>query len=522
MGNVIPLPRSEALNRPLRAALYGRASHDPKKRGRSIKDQFVVGEMECEDRGWEIHDYYEDRDLSASRKARKPRKDFERLVADIEAQAVDVVVYAERSRLSRTLEVSIKLRDLCERTGVLICYDGRVLDMRVPADRKEFTRDALQSEEEAETIIARADRTARLNAKRGNPHGVAPFGYRRRYDPDDGTLIGQEAHPEQAEAVRTAFQMIDEGKSLRSVWQYLRPFRPTITTTGTRVILTNRSYLGVRSYHGVEHKAQWPQLVEPALFHRVQLRLADPERRVARASGAAHLNSGIAQCAECRLVPGVRDRTLRHTKARDKKGYVLQESYRCPEKPHLSIRASVLDAFVEEAVLTFLGSVDAIRAFQSKADEAEIAIERTRIAAMNRQLDEAREQSVTFDETGQPRLSALSLANMEQALNPLIAAADKKLKGMLSAGDSLIDQLLGLPPEELELIWYTKLDLEQRRHILRRVVRIEVLKSPRRGRYQDPMERVNLLFVGEEGFDDWPVPGRYGPWKGVARVSGGG
>ncbi|GAA0704444.1 hypothetical protein GCM10010193_69280 [Kitasatospora atroaurantiaca] len=515
MGNVIPLPRSEALSQ-LRAALYGRASHDPKKQGRSIRDQFTVGELECEDRGWTIHDYYEDRDLSASRKARKVRKNFERLVADMEAGLIDVVVYAERSRVSRTLEVSVKLRDVCERTGVLLCYDGRIYDMRVPSDRKEFTRDALQSEEEAEAIIARADRTARLNAKRGRPHGIVPFGYKRRYDPDDGHLVGQEEHPDHADVVRTAFDMIDQGKSLRATLRYVQTFRPTMTRAGLRVILTNRSYLGIRTNRGSEYKAVWPRIVDETVFHRVQLLLGDPDRNTNRDGGTSHMLSGIALCALCRADPSAKINKLRYVNGRQQrdrvvngrtvKGTLLKPTYTCEYRGDVSISQEALDAYVEEAVLNWLSSPDAALVFRRTVVQATIAAERTKIAAMRTQLEEARAQATQFSPaTGMPLLSVASLATLEQNLHPLIVAAENRLNAQLSVGDPLIDGLIGHPMEVLDLMWNAELDTEQRRHVIQRCVRVELRKAQKAGRYQLGLTgRVGLIFKGQPGFEEWP------------------
>lgn len=491
--------------RPLRAALYGRASSDPKRRGRSIKDQFAVGEAECNDRGWQIFDHYEDRDRSASRRATKVRERFQQLVADVEAGHIDVIVYAERSRASRDMEVSLKLRKLCERTGTLLCYDNRVYDMRVASDRREFTRDAVQSEEEAEAIAERANRTARLNARRGSPHSGAPFGYKRSYDPDDGHLLGQDAHPEHASVLQDLFVRVDARESLRAVLKIAQKHRPDLTRAGLTVVLRNRAYLGIRVHGDDEYPGTWPALIEPALFWRVQAVLDDPSRRTNRDTHVRHLLTGIAKCGVCRAAGDYAGSGLRHrnTRATNRRPTPTPPAYRCKTN-HVTVPEAILDMCVEEAVLHWISSDAAKAVFQPDSPDSELARERAKVVAMQKQLADARSKSTQFDPvTGQPGLSIASLAAIEQQVLPLLTAAESMVRKLLSIGDPLLDHLLGLPADALDDAWNDDLDMEQRRHVVRTVVRVELMRSPRMGRHQSISDRVRLLFPGEPGFADW-------------------
>lgn len=504
MRNVIPLPRSESLARPLRAAIYGRASKDRLKRERSIRDQFAVAEDECHENGWHIVDYYKDADRSASRRATKVREDFERMVADIKAGHIDVVVYAERSRVSRNMSVSIELRDTCEEHGILLCYDGRVYDLRKAADFREFTRDALQSEEEAESIAHRNLRTARLHAKRGNPTATPPFGYKREYDPDTGELIGQVPNPDEVPTLVKMFELAEQRKSLRSLIELMKPFRPGIAEPGVRVILRNRAYIGIRVHHDEEHKANWPALVDEARFWSVQAILDEPERRTTRTSGIQHLQTGIALCGVCRE-EGMYKRA-RMTARLPSEKYKRGGLYRCRVN-HLSVMEDTLDAFVEEALLVWLGSPKAAAAFQRTDSAGDIERERVRLAAIRSQLDEAREAASDFDpETGAPRLSALSLASLEQRVLPLIADAEARIRSLLGDGDPLLDRLMTTASaSELDVFWSQELTLEQKRHVLRRSLRVQVNRAPSQSRWHPIEMRVVLIFRGESGFDDWPL-----------------
>lgn len=502
MATVIPLPRSEALTRPLRAALYGRASRDRNKRGHSVKDQFTIGEMVCADNGWTIVDYYKDLDRSASRRAKKVRENYERMVADMEAGLIDVVVYAEKSRLSRNMQVSIDLRDLCERTDIKLYYDGRLYDMRIPSDFREFSRDALQAEEEGEGITSRIVRTVNLNARRGGAHAPVAFGFKREYDPDTGELLGQVIHPEQGPVVQELFKRVDEQHSLNSLLPLMGPWRPDIEVTGLRVILMNKSYIGIRVHKDAEYPAQWKAIVDEALFWRVQAVLRDPARLTTHTSGVQHLLTGIALCSVCRANGEVK--AARMKAVGDRPQYSRKALYRCTQN-HLSIMKSRLDAYVEEGVLLWLASPTARSVFQRVDSAAEIERERARHSAMSAQLAEARQQAVTFSpETGLPALSAASLAALEQGIMPLLAACEAGLQRMMSAGDPLLDRLLAASADDLDLLWSRELTLEQQRYLVRKVVRLEVLRAESSSRSLPASVRVRLIFAGEPGFAEWP------------------
>lgn len=489
------LPRH---NGPLRAALYGRASSDPKLRGRSIKDQFAVGQLECDDRGWIVVDRYEDRDRSASRRATKTREEFERLIADINAGLIDVVVYAEKSRTSRNLDTSLKLRALCEQTGVLLCYDSRVYDMKVASDRKEFTRDALQSEEEAEAIIARAERTARLNAQRGGPHAHVPFGYVRRYDPEDGHLIGQFPHPVFADVVRDLFARAAANESVTSLTDILREHVPTTTRRSVRQLLSNKAYIGVRVHRGQEmSNCLWDAIVEPGTFDAVQAIIRDPSRRATRENNVKYLLSGIAVCSRC-AADGLADRGLRVNTASG----ALR--YRC--KPgHVMTRQDRFDGYVEAALFRFLSSKAAKAAFHPHRDMAEVDRLQGRLANMKAQLESARTLAGQFDEDGLPMLTIESLAITERQLLPLIAKREAELRTLTASDDPLIAQLAGESVEFIAEVWTKQLDMQQQRHLLRNVVNVQ-LRPGRQGVTRLTSERVGLLFVGQDGFVPAPRP----------------
>jgi DNA invertase Pin-like site-specific DNA recombinase len=490
--------------RPLRAAVYGRASRDPRYRGRSIKDQFAECRAECNERGWEIVDFYEDRDRSASSRATKVRDEYERMVEDVRAGKIDVIVYAERSRTNRTLDGYVRLRALCMETGVLWCYDGRVYDLTKASDRRETARDAVESEGEGDTIIARNVRTARLSAQRGWMTGTPPFGFKRVYDPDTGELLGQVAHPDEAPVLVKLFNMADQKISIKRLVAFMLPRRPLMTDQGIRAILQNRAYIGIRVHHDTEYPAAWKGLVDEDVFWRVQRMLDDPDRRTTHTTGVEHLLSGIALCSLCRADVDIRNSTMTVRLAQPK--YRRGALYRCRVE-HLSIMKQLLEAYVEEALLQWLSSEKAAAAMRRQASSGELERERAKLKAITEQLRDARARATEFDPvTGLPGLTVASLAELEQRLIPLARASEAIVKGLLSVGDPLLDRLIGMDPDALDEMWNDEeeLVLEQKRHVIRKVLRVEVLPALRKGHGQPVGPRVNLIFFGQPGFEEWP------------------
>src|SRR5688500_20304872 len=92
------------------ALLYGRASRDPRKKGRSVGDQLDTGQDLCDAHGWPVAETFRDIDRSASRHERRARDDFEAIIAAIDAKKGRIVVAFETSRTYRTVEIYIRLR----------------------------------------------------------------------------------------------------------------------------------------------------------------------------------------------------------------------------------------------------------------------------------------------------------------------------------------------------------------------------------------------------------------------------
>lgn len=217
-----------AYNGPFYAYLYGRASRDPGKRGRSVNSQLTEGRSVCEQNGWPIIREFRDVDRSASRYAKKTREDYEEMLEGIESGVPRILVAFEASRYYRDLEAYVRLRRACMESGVLLCYDGAVYDLSKRSDRKATAQDAINAEDEADGIQLRNARTVRQNAERGGPHGRLLWGYMRRYDPATGDLVGQFPNPKRADGIELIFNRFVAGNTIYSIWKHLQLVRDPV------------------------------------------------------------------------------------------------------------------------------------------------------------------------------------------------------------------------------------------------------------------------------------------------------
>lgn len=154
-----------------------------------------------------------------------------------------------------------------------------------------------------------------------------------------------------------------------------------------------------------------------------------------------------------------------------------------------------LDAYIEEAVITFLESKAAAAAFLSTEDQSRAAAARVRKQQMETQLAEARTAAATMTDAGTPLLSIASLAVLENELGPKIEKARKAAESLNVP--PVLRGIIGQP--NVDEIWEA-MSMDQRRAVLRAVVNIRLMKARARGLRAIEPGRIQLTFYGEPGF----------------------
>jgi site-specific DNA recombinase len=462
---------------PARALIYTRVSHDPKGRGRSVEEQASECRAHADREGWRVVAVMTDNDRSASRYAKGRRPEWERTKAAIEAGDVDVLVTWEASRTTRDLAVYTELRDLCSRHGVRWAYRGKVFDFDRVEDRYDTGRDALDAEREAGMTSERVRRAIRANALAGRPHGKRLYGYRRLYDERTGELVGQEPDPDEAPLIREAARRFLAGESARSIANDFNdrgvptPHHGTWDLTRIRRILTNPAYNAQVVHRGeIVGPAQWDAILDDDTFQALAARFADPSRRSVRRAPKVRLLSGIARCGVCGAA-------MRYAK---QGGYEDRETgrrrnvrytYSCSGNHCTARDLASLEAFVTAVVLERLSRPDARASLIHNGPDPAAVAAMEQAAELSARLEDAIEQFTAG------KLSATTLAKIEDTLRPQIADAERR------------SRVAGLPTVAADIAaaddpmatWDALAD-EQKREVIRALMEVVVLPVTVRGR----------------------------------------
>jgi DNA invertase Pin-like site-specific DNA recombinase len=474
---------------------YLRVSYDKSGRERSNDEQHGDNERDAAEHGWKLGKPYRDTG-SASRHASKRRADFDRLVADLEADqfGAQVLILWESSRGSRRLsEWAVFLELLEERSvQVWVTTHRRLYDLSNPRDRRTLHEDGVDSEYESGKISTRSKRASAANAADGRPHGRIPYGYRRTYDPTNGRLVGQEPEPAEAAVVVELFERLEAGHSLKAIARDFHargiasrngvPFKPETL----RPMALTPLYAGYRSHapgrdmtrqerlrRSTLVKATWPALVDDATFKAVQARLNDPSRVTTRPGRGKHLLSMIAVCDVC---GGVVAATYRDG----------SRQYQCHTGGHLRIDADDLDALAEAAILTYL--TDPANVGQlADADVGEaLAAARDEVASISAEHAELTRQ------VGDGSLSATLAAGAEPRILARLRAAERRVEELSTP--SALRGLIG-PADDVQERWDAA-PMSTRREVARLLLvpdlvgQLRVARSPKRGHRVPVTERV--------------------------------
>ncbi len=447
---------------PARAVIYIRSST---AKGRSLSEQEAACRAECERHGWPVGLVVSDK-VGASRWSKGERPGFNSLPAVLANG--DVLVAWKATRTNRKLEDFLLLRAMCEARGILLCYSGRLYDMRVSSDRHAAGREALDAERDSDEIRDNVKRAMQENARDGKPHGQVAFGYRIMRDPETGRTIGRGLHGDEAPIVREMADWALAGDSLYSIQMRLSQ-RGVKTKTGKdwkatilRAILISPHIAGMRVHRGVAiGKGTWPAIITEKEHARLVAIYTNPARRVARGSRAVHLLSGIALCGVC-------------NKACYRRKSNTSSAYSCESinGGHVSRKCEPLDRLVEKTLLHYVATPEIMAEVLAPADDdGELERLTNEIDTKQRELDDF------IDTVGQPGgVSRQALARIEANLVPQIEELHRRRTKCLtnSGGEHpLAEMVQSTDPEA----YWEGLPIERQRELLRKTFVIRILPT---------------------------------------------
>lgn len=289
-----------------RTGILARVSLDPDGDSESPDQQVGDAETLATQRGWQVVARYVERDVSGYKRNVK-RPEYDRLIADMRADKLDVVVVWAVDRLTRQGVVGIsKFLNVMEETGVeLVSVTQPFIDSTTPIGRGVLAMIASLAEQESANISIRVRRAQRYAAKNGQAH----TGGRRKF----GRHLNGTINEVEAEIVRDVVKRLIAGESFRSIATSLNE-ACVGTGTGSRWSHTSVAGMvkaphlaGLRIVEGQEVQTNAVPIIDVETRHALLSALARPARD--RTNDQPKLLAGVVRCAEC----GVTMKHLRHT-----------------------------------------------------------------------------------------------------------------------------------------------------------------------------------------------------------------
>jgi DNA invertase Pin-like site-specific DNA recombinase len=338
--------------------------------------------------GWQlIRERYDDGGFTG---ANTDRPAFQRLMADVDAGKIDVIVVYKVDRLSRSLLDFVKVMERLGTAGASFVSVTQNFSTADPMGRLTMNLLASFAEFEREIISQRTRDKIAGSRRRGKwTGGPTPFGYRL----ENKKLVVNEV---EARTVREAFRLFLEHRQAARVARLLNatgllprgcPSRPAKHGLRWRKealarLLRSPVYVGQVPYGSEVHPGEHPPLVDAATFETAQSILGGKQGHSREAAkNPDYVLRGIVRCQRCggALCPGS-----------TRKGRKTYRYYRCSTRDRhgssacdaAPISAEGLEQFVVERIAEcaarrgFVARVE--RMLDSRAMDRQAELERVR------------------------------------------------------------------------------------------------------------------------------------------------
>ncbi|MET9050102.1 recombinase family protein [Streptomyces bacillaris] len=467
-----------------RAVIYCRISQDRTGANLGVDRQRLDCEALAERNGWDVVEVYVDNDVSAF--SGKLRKDYRRMLADLELGTATIVIAWHTDRLHRSPTELEEYIDLSERRGVSThtCQAGSI-DLSSPSGRMTARILGAVARQESEHKGHRVAAARRQKAKAGQwSGGIRPFGWgvptgetKKKVDKATGEEVDvpildmTKLVPEEGAALEVGTDMILSGGSVKGWVRWLADkgllstVGKPITHPAARDMLLRPRNAGIAVYRGEEiGRGLWEPAVSEPKFRAVVAILTDPNRVTTTGSEVKWFGSLIYKCGR----PGC-TATARNTKV----GGSAEPSYRCQANHGGGRNAERLDAYIQDLIVERLSKPDAVDLLQPAPDGVNVAELQAESESIRRRLT---------DLAGLFGSGQISMAQFTEGSD--IARA--QLGGVTAqlARAAVKDPLVGLVGvKDVRAAWEA-CDLGRQRTVLRSLLDV-ILHPPRPGRMPD-------------------------------------
>lgn len=473
-----------AANVPTRAVIYCRISQDRTGAGLGVDRQREDCEALAERHGWNVVEVYVDNDVSAFGK--KKRKDYLRMLDDLEQGTATIVIAWHTDRLHRSPTELERYIDLSEKRGVSThTVQAGELDLSTSTGRMTARILGAVARQESEHKGERVARARRQKALAGEwMGGIRPFGWglptgemRKIADRKTGDEVEVPALdmlksvPDEAEALRHWTDTVLSGGSIRSLVKWcadkgvLTTRGNPVTHTDMRDMLLRPRNAGIAIYRGQEvGRGKWDPIVDEAKYRAVVAILRNPDRTTTPGAQPKWLGSLLYRCGR-----GVCPHFVYVTQS----GGRSYPSYRCQTGHGGGRRAEIVDQHVEDVIVERLSRDDAEDLLLPGPGDVNVA-------ALQAEAEEIRGRMRNLGGLyGAGQIDEDAFAEGTDTARGQLEGVTQQL-GRAATRDPLVD-LVGAP--DVRKAW-KKLELDRQRNVLRALVEV-TLKTPRPGRMPD-------------------------------------
>jgi site-specific DNA recombinase len=313
----------------VRAAIYIRIS----KTKRELLDaqrQEPPCRAFCAAQGWTVIEVHIDDGRSAWRKGVR-RDDFERMLADVRAGRIDVIVSWQMDRLLRRVEDASAIIQIAKEYGTTIANVDGALDLDTAAGRKKFYDLAVAAEYASDLSSERLRlKHGELAAEGKFSGGSRPFGFDLEeyvYTDHTGRHIKYRLvlNPEEAAVIEAGAKAVLEGRSATSItkeWAAgnVRSTRGRLFRyNDVKEMLLSPRIAGLRSTDGKLVKAEWQPIITREMHEELRAILGPPRQRGSnQGTPRRYLLTGFVYCTCGAPLRSHKSKATREAKPRDR------------------------------------------------------------------------------------------------------------------------------------------------------------------------------------------------------------
>lgn len=275
----------------LHVGLYARVSTEEQKLyGLSIDAQLASLSEWAKKERVKVVDHYVDAGLSARKPATK-RPELQRLLHDVEAGKINLVVFTKLDRWFRNVGEYYKVQEILEKHKVNWRTIHEDYDTLTASGRLKINIMLAVAQDEADRTSERIKAVFDRKKQRCEPlSGKAPLGYMVS---NKKLIIDQEKAPMIKDMFKTCIAL----RSVSATQRYMRvTYGLNYDISTVKRLLKNTKYAG--SAYGIEGFCE--ALIDKNTFEHVQEILADrAQRNVCSPKGRIYIFKGLITCPEC-------------------------------------------------------------------------------------------------------------------------------------------------------------------------------------------------------------------------------